>query len=623
MTEPRIDKLRAALDGREAPTVGLWNRLEGRPRTTDFARALRAEVRDPLWMLTRQWQLGEFRGADAGSPVTVTYSVDTTTPSRFRPAGGAVEPLPADRPLETVAERRALPFAFGADRIAFDLRLAIGRRWMKLLAQNLLLNIVSLNVRQKYIARYPIALPDPTADADTPRVAHPEVWSTMQALAGRRMDGYEFYRFLKGGGAAYDGISGLLGLHRTELVRLGKRLVDWFDALIDQPAENPGTPTTNATWDPRRLEHRFSVSARPPEGGTATEKVLTVREYPGGTLDWHAFSIDPAGPLGGTGPAAASLHRTVFPAPVRFSGMPLPRWWALEDERTNFAAVRPDSTDLARLVFLEFALVYSNDWYQLPCDLPAGTLASIKGLAVTDVFGQQRWITPAGSGSDADWQRWTMFTLDTIGDDDVSADTSLLLPPSVPKVAEGPVLEEVALIRDESANMVWGVEQSVRLATGEARRGSEVAAEILAHRLLLHPPAAPPPPAAPVAYKAMNSVPENWIPFIPVHTPGQNRDIQLQRAAMPSVVDGKPVHPRTSLLREGFDAGLQYFVNEEEVPQSGTRITVSYNRTRWRDGRVAVWLSAQRSVGRGEGSSGLAFDFLTDTTPPGPPGPTA
>ncbi|MFJ9818443.1 S8 family serine peptidase [Streptomyces sp. NPDC101151] len=62
---------------------------------------------------------------------------------------------------------------------------------------------------------------------------------------------------------------------------------------------------------------------------------------------------------------------------------------AVEDGRTNFAAVTPDSTDLARLVFLEFALVYSNDWYQLPCALPAGTYTSIRGLAVTDVFGEK------------------------------------------------------------------------------------------------------------------------------------------------------------------------------------------------------------------------------------------
>jgi len=51
------------------PAVIGWNRLEGRPRTANFDRALRAEVRDPLWFLTRQWQFGEFKGEDAGSPV--------------------------------------------------------------------------------------------------------------------------------------------------------------------------------------------------------------------------------------------------------------------------------------------------------------------------------------------------------------------------------------------------------------------------------------------------------------------------------------------------------------------------------------------------------------------------
>ena len=47
---------------RARPGITVWNRLEGRPRTERFDRALRAEIRDPLWMLTRQWQMGEFRG---------------------------------------------------------------------------------------------------------------------------------------------------------------------------------------------------------------------------------------------------------------------------------------------------------------------------------------------------------------------------------------------------------------------------------------------------------------------------------------------------------------------------------------------------------------------------------
>ncbi|MCZ0984922.1 hypothetical protein O1M54_02875 [Streptomyces diastatochromogenes] len=112
----------------------------------------------------------------------------------------------------------------------------------------------------------------------------------------------------------------------------------------------------------------------------------------------------------------------------------------------------------------------------------------------------------------------------------------------------------------------------------------------------------------------MNSVPEHWIPFILVHVRGQDRAIRLQRAAMPSAVTGLPVPPRTSLLRQGLDQGHQYYVNEEEVPQTGTRLSLAYNRARRRDGRVSVWLSARRGIGRGEGSSGLAFDFLVDTT---------
>ena len=55
-----IEDIQAALVGRSLPTIMLWNRLEGRPRKEDFDRALRAEVRDPLWMLAKQWQMGEF-----------------------------------------------------------------------------------------------------------------------------------------------------------------------------------------------------------------------------------------------------------------------------------------------------------------------------------------------------------------------------------------------------------------------------------------------------------------------------------------------------------------------------------------------------------------------------------
>jgi hypothetical protein len=51
------------------PAITAYNRLEPRPRSEDFSRSLKAEVRDALWFITRQWQLGEIEAEDAGSPI--------------------------------------------------------------------------------------------------------------------------------------------------------------------------------------------------------------------------------------------------------------------------------------------------------------------------------------------------------------------------------------------------------------------------------------------------------------------------------------------------------------------------------------------------------------------------
>jgi hypothetical protein len=112
-------------------------------------------------------------------------------------------------------------------------------------------------------------------------------------------------------------------------------------------------------------------------------------------------------------------------------------------------------------------------------------------------------------------------------------------------------------------------------------------------------------------------VPENWIPFIPVHVPGDNREIQLQRAAMPRVLPGvatAKVQPLTMLLREGLDLPkpATYFIHEEEVPRAGARMTQYYEQARWTSGRVFTWFRAQKQTGRGEGQSGLGFDRLVD-----------
>ena len=322
--------------------------------------------------------------------------------------------------------------------------------------------------------------------------------------------------------------------------------------------------------------------------------------------------------LGRMTAAMSTVTRTVIPGEVRYPGMPNPRWWAFEDGRTDFGAVTLDTTDLVKLLFLEFALVYSNDWFLLPCDLDAGALAQVDGVVFTDVFGQRTWIEPAGTGADDDWQRWSMYNLDVSGTAPAAARLGLFLPPNAPDTVQGPPVEDVLMVRDEAANLVWGIERTVWLATGAPLPGAEAARETLAYRERLQRPGAPaesPTSAAPIAYEVMSTVPENWIPFIPVHVAGDNREIKLQRGAMPRTVGGAiiKVHPRTTLLRPGLDAAQSYFVHEEEVPRVGTRLSVTFNRTRWQDGRAVVWLGVQRATGRGEASSGLDWDRINDT----------
>src|SRR6476620_5046056 len=91
------------------PLIPAWNRLEGRPRTVDFERALRAEVRDALWFLTRQWQFGEFQGEDAGSPVDARVAMRATPLQHYAARGQGAVAYDRGGPLETRVEGEPVP----------------------------------------------------------------------------------------------------------------------------------------------------------------------------------------------------------------------------------------------------------------------------------------------------------------------------------------------------------------------------------------------------------------------------------------------------------------------------------------------------------------------------------
>ena len=611
MPELMIANINEELLARRLPTITMWNRLEGRPRTHDFDEALRASIRDPLWMLTKQWQVGEFRADDAGSPVFARIHTHTSWLEAYQAGGNAAQTFDYDTPLEALVEQRAIPFEREGQYIALDIRLLMGRHWLKL--------IRSLgDFRSDFIQAYPIDIPDPNNPADAAICAHNESWQHVAAVAGRAMDGYKFYQHLKLGGDAHASTSVPGGQHGA-LAGLATRFINWYETLYYQP-----TDQNNDAWQPSQLEYQFSVSAPDASG----QSVLHAEEYYQGRLDWYNLDIDPTrNDLAGAVPAPApgDLPRptqSFLPAPLSFEGMPNSRWWAFEDSRTNFGDVNPGTKDLSKLMLIEFGLIYANDWFLFPLTLPTGTSTRIRGLAVTNVFGERTWVEAAGRGQDEAWQRWNMYTLSVSGTADVQADMRFILMPTSAKLQQSAPVEEVKFIRDEMANMVWGIESRVPLVHGRSRPGYEAAVDTRRYYEALvnaGVPIEPPEAAAALRYTVMSSyVPENWIPFIPVHVPGSNREIQLQRAALPRSIDGDPqppvkIRPRTGLLGEGRATNDAYYVYEEGILRAGVDVQQSFQRTRWYGGRVLTWLGVQKQTGRGEGSSNLRFDYLVGT----------
>jgi hypothetical protein len=612
----RIPNIMEALLYREPPIVTAWNRLEGRPRTANFDRALKAEVRDALWMLTRQWQFGEFRGNDAGSPIFTKVHLSATRLKKYKARNHDAEVFEEEVPLEAKVERHFIPFTMAETDFSLDLRLLMGRHWIKLVKKAV------GDFSSDFIAKYPLHEPDPNRAEDALICAHPESYSAFAAVTNRSMDGARLYQYLIAAPTrhAYDGIASLEP-HKAAIDNLAQRFIQWFQQLIYQP-----DPRGDDAWDAARLEYQFACSGHEATG----EKVLVAEQYYQGHLDWHNVDVDVSrATLGSAGDSPdinlpESNTQTLLPTPMTFVGMPNTRWWAFEEGRTNFGDVKPDTTDLAKLMLVEFGLIYANDWFVIPFKLPRGCIARVSGMAVTNVFGERTWIKAAGR----DWQRWGMFLPTVKGGKDGLTDTSLLLLPTAPLIHDGELMDDIFLIRDDVADMVWGVEKSVPLPTGESKPGGEAADEFLTfhekemarHRHSLSPQS-PVIYNAGIRYQVMNTVPENWIPFIPVHVAGDNRAIQLQRAALPRILEGdrnkpKKVEPRTSLLREGLDrtAPTTYCLHEEEVPRSGVRLMRTFRRTRWSDGRVWVWLAVCKQIGRGEGASGLAFDRILNVS---------
>ena len=619
-----------------------WTRIEPRCRSNDFSRGLAAGIADPLWMVGRQWQLGELRAEDAGSPVDVSFAYTTSAIRRLEL--GARSGGLGTAPLEVLVEREAIPVDWRASVRA-------GQQFERYLYAQL--GDAAGTVIDRFRDRFPITVP--TGDAAA--VIDAATYRFLQIMSGRAIDGQVLLGTIDRTTTPPPVPSGVvLAAESVDGVRAALlRLVQWRSTFAQEPPAGSGS-----AWIPRQLEYRFGLAEH--EGGGGQR--LTAPHYRSGDLDWYVFDAEQSERrVVSARPAKA----TMVPTRVSFYGMPDARWWAFEEARTDFGRLDVARTDIAKLMLMEFGLVYGNDWFIMPLRLPIGTVTRIGSLDVLDVFGVHTPVERIASPDDSPLDAWNMFAVSS-GD----GGRFLLIPPIVERL-ESETQEEVRFLRDEGANMVFAVESTVMNGLGESLAGYEVqrdrreraleladqqdiaamsslvqelqqlvsetaataagtmtpeaiaehaeALRVQIDRISAQITARRPEAVASSQadastlprYRLATPVPDNWIPYLPVHQGTDYRSIALRQGTMlrnEAAAAPEPISPMSRLLGDGTLSSHEAWLNEECVPREGRRLTLTWRRARWIDGTTHLWLGRSVTLGRGEGSSGLRFDVF-------------
>ncbi|MGE8278899.1 MAG: hypothetical protein ACN6O2_00555 [Stenotrophomonas sp.] len=190
----------------------------------------------------------------------------------YRPLAGEIEECDQTLPLEAQVECRPLAFVREGKPLARDIRLLMGRYWLKL--------IRSLgDYRQDSVSHYRVG-PSDRSDRNHDTVcADVSAWQHFSAVAGRAMDGYLFLRQLQSGGAPHEGKSISAALH-ADVSRLADHFGSWFGRQFHQPI-------SDKAWRPRSLDCGFSVYGETEDGPDA----MVAASYHHGRLDWYNLDV--------------------------------------------------------------------------------------------------------------------------------------------------------------------------------------------------------------------------------------------------------------------------------------------------------------------------------------------
>src|SRR5690606_16684902 len=332
-----------------------WVRFEPRSRDPDFSRGLALRSGDPLWLLTRQWQLGELQGEDAGSPVSVVARASASPVETVRL--GESETVPLDElPPEVVVEREPPP-------MTVRLRVQIGASFERAVRRRLGQHASQI------IASYRAALGLELPDASELAALDPASARRIRFLAGRVVDGERLRIAVES--------NDLPELPATIDGSIVALIVEQATAALDLASvyslpKHPG----DRAWQSDRLCHSFELD---PDDGRVP---LIAREHRRDSIDWFDVNIGEHGDGG---------WRSLTPA----SGLPSrleifsrsARWWSFEDGQLNLSRLETEPTDLARALLVDFAALQGDDWFRVVVPAPVGHLVRIDELVVVDVFG--------------------------------------------------------------------------------------------------------------------------------------------------------------------------------------------------------------------------------------------
>ncbi len=331
-------------------SITTWTRLEpdimtGNPET-DLTAGVAATLADPLWLIGRQWQMGELSGEDAGSPVQAHIKASFA-----------------------LFDRIALPKQVPFDRVSM--------------------------IAEELVERAP-GIGDPrTRKAGWTSFQQRLVEAQIGSAAGRVPSTYP----AQDGDAILedfdqDRLADKLGM--TGSVPFGEVARNWAGWYRSRAAT-----ARNPAWDSNRLTYDFSMTAPLPNSlGRATAS-----DHYGGRLDWDSFTLTESTRARGPDPTIAET--AMAPALLDAPGMPCAWFWELESARFDIGRMEAAANDTGRLLIIETLMAYAADWYLTALKVPTGSLAKIEELRVVDTFGVTAIIQPVDAVQpDPDWGLW-------------------------------------------------------------------------------------------------------------------------------------------------------------------------------------------------------------------------